>query len=126
MAMARKAAETGVAGLTVWGEASPYLAATELGYLAFARFTWDPSLTWERFVAEELAPRLGGDAAASRFLALTEANDHDLSLDADALGQIQEEALEASRGVDPDAGRRWLTLADRIARRRFNQSTLPR
>lgn len=125
MAMARKAAETGVAGLTVWGEASPYLAATEFGYLAFARFSWDPSLTWERFVAEELAPRLGGDAAADHFLALTEANDRAPSLDADALGRMQVEALDASRGVEPDAGRRWLTLADRIARRRFNRSTLP-
>jgi hypothetical protein len=125
MAMARKAAQTGVQGLTVWGEASPYLAATELGYLAFARFSWDPELTWEQFVADELAPRLGGANAAERFLALTEDLDHAPDLDGQALGRMQQEALDATRTTDPESGRRWLTLADRVSRRRFNQSTHP-
>ena len=70
-------------------------------------------------------PRLGGANAAERFLELTEALDHDLALDDDALLRMQAEALDAARGTDPGAGRRWLTLADRITRRRFNQATAP-
>jgi hypothetical protein len=125
MAMAKKAAETGFQGLTVWGEMSPYMAAPELSYLAFARFAWDPTLTWEQFLDDEVAPRLGGANAAERFLALTEAVDHDPTLDIDALGRMQEEALDAARVTNPEAGRRWLTLTDHIARRRFNQATMP-
>ena len=60
---AKKAAEVGFKGLTVWGEPSPYHVSTELSYLAFARFTWDPTLTWEQFMREEVAPRLGGSDA---------------------------------------------------------------
>ena len=37
----------------MWGEPSPYHATVELSYLAFARFSWEPTLTWERFVAED-------------------------------------------------------------------------
>ena len=44
--LAWKAAECGLEGLAVPGEASAFHAATELSYLAFARFTYDPSLTW--------------------------------------------------------------------------------
>jgi NAD(P)-dependent dehydrogenase (short-subunit alcohol dehydrogenase family) len=80
-ALARKAAEVGFRGLTVWGEPSPYETSSELSYLAFARFTWDPSLTWERFVAEEVQPRLGGAEAAERFLAITETLDGSATID---------------------------------------------
>ena len=55
-------------GLTVWGEPSPYHATVELSYLAFARFSWDPTLTWERFLAEDAAPLLGGVEAADEFV----------------------------------------------------------
>ena len=53
-------ATRGMHGLTVWGEPSPYHATVELSYLAFARFSWDPTLTWERFLAA------GRGAAAGR------------------------------------------------------------
>ena len=58
--MARLCAERGMHGLTVWGEPSPYHATVELSYLAFARFTWEPTLTWDRFLAR------GRGAAAGR------------------------------------------------------------
>jgi len=59
---AKKAAELGMDGLTVWGEPSDYFGTVELSYLAFARFTWDPALTWEQFIVGDLAPLLGGEA----------------------------------------------------------------
>ncbi|MCL4186638.1 MAG: hypothetical protein KJZ85_03440 [Rhodobacteraceae bacterium] len=117
-AMARLCAATGLAGLTVWGEPSPYSASVELSYLAFARFTWDPSLSWERFMAEEAAPRLGGVEAAARFVVIAGEIDANAALPLDRLALLGAEAggMAAEGG---EAGRRWLTLADTIARRRY-------
>lgn len=117
-AMAQLCAATGLEGLTVWGEPSPYFATVELSYLAFARFAWEPSLSWERFMDEEAAPRLGGAEAAARFLAIAGEIDANAALPADRLAALAAEAggMAAEGG---EAGRRWLTLADTIARRRY-------
>jgi hypothetical protein len=102
-------------GLTVWGEPSPYHATVELSYIAFARFSWDPTLTWERFLAEDAAPLLGGVEAAEEFVRVAE--------DLDAHQVLPLERLHALRGVamehhaGDDAGRRWLSLEDQITRR---------
>ena len=110
--------------MTVWGEMSPYSLGHELSYLAFARFAWDPALTWEQFITDDGAPRLGGANAAELFLALTEAVDHP-----PRWTPLRCVACEMKRWTPPrhdsEAGRRWLTLADRIARRGFNQATQP-
>jgi hypothetical protein len=117
--MAHKAAEVGVQGLTVWGEVSPFHTATELSYLAFARFTYDPSLTWERFLKDDVAPRLGGEAAAARYLEFVDDLDHNPTITATILSKMQAEALEAARHPDDEVARRWLWLAERAAQRRF-------
>ena len=122
-AMARKAAETGMRGLTVWGEASAYHAATELSYLAFARFCWEPTLTWERFLAEDVAPLLGGQAAAERFLAHVETLDANPILPDARLRTMLADALDGARAGDAAVARRWVWLADRATRRRYNQRT---
>jgi hypothetical protein len=121
--MAWKAKEVGFNGLTIWGEASPFHTNVELSYLAFARFTWDPSLTWERFIKEDVAPLLGGEAAANRYLEITTRIDQNLVLDSAELNRLQAEALDGVRLPDDGASRRWLWLADRIARRRYNAAT---
>lgn len=121
--MAWKANEVGFNGLTVWGEPSPYHTNVELSYLAFARFTWDPTLTWERFIAEDVAPLLGGEAAAIRYLDITTMIDRHPVLPAEELTRMQAEALDGARHADDGVGRRWLWLADRIARRRYNDAT---
>jgi hypothetical protein len=121
--MSWKAREVGFDGLTVWGEASPYASNVELSYLAFARFTWDPTLTWERFLSEDIAPLLGGLDAANRFLAVTAEIDRNLVLDGARLRALQAEAMDGTRHRDDEVARRWLWLADRIARRRFNDAT---
>jgi hypothetical protein len=120
--MAWKAAACSVQGLTVWGEVSPYHTATELSYLAFARFGYDPSLTWERFLAEEVAPRLGGDVAAARFLDHVTTLDRNPTLDPSVLARMRAEALDAARHPDDEVARRWLWLADRAARKRFTSA----
>ena len=116
--LAAEGARLGMQGLTVWGEASDYLATVELSYLAFARFTWNPTLQWDDFVSAELAPRLGGAPLAARFVALAEELDAHQVLPAGRLAALQAEALAALRGLEGEPARRWLTLAEQCARRR--------
>ncbi len=118
--MAWKANEVGFNGLTIWGEASGYHTNAELSYLAFARFTWDPTLTWDRFVSEDVAPLLGGVNAAIRYLEIANEFDQGHQLDSGRLRTFQLEALDAARDPDDNIARRWLWLAEHIARRRHN------
>ena len=112
---ARLCARTGMHGLTVWGEPSPYHATVELSYLAFARFGWDPTLTWERFLVEDAAPLLGGEDAAREFVAVAEEIDANQFLALARLHELRAKAM-AHRAYD-ETGRRWLSLEDQIARR---------
>ena len=117
--LAEIGAKVGMEGLTVWGEPSAYHASVELSYLAFARFTWEPTLTWERFVAEELAPRLGGRDAADRFIAIAEEIDANQTLPPARLASLRAEALSRAADGAGDIGRRWLTLGEQLARREY-------
>jgi len=102
-------------GLTVWGEPSPYTATVEISYLAFARFTWEPTLTWERFLARDVAPLLGGRDAAGEFVAIAEELDAHQRLPLERLRALRDGA--AAHRAGDEAGRRWLSLEDAIARR---------
>ncbi len=113
--MAQVCADRGMTGLTVWGEPSPYTATVEISYLAFARFTWDPSLTWDRFLARDVGPLLGGTDAAHAFVAIAEELDAHQRLPVERLAALRD-AAAAHRAPD-EAGRRWLSLEDAIARR---------
>jgi hypothetical protein len=117
--MATIGARDGMEGLTVWGEPSAWHATVELSYIAFARFTWDPTLTWERFMAEEMAPRLGGQEAAERFVAVAEEIDGNQHLPVERLAALRSEAMGFVGDAAGDTGRRWFTLADQIARREY-------
>lgn len=118
-AMAQFCARMGMQGLTVWGEPSPFHATVELSYLAFARFSYDTGLTWERFVDEDVAPLLGGRAVAARFIALAEELDGNRSLPAERLARLRREARDHGGTGTGEAARRWMTLEDQIARRQF-------
>lgn len=115
--MSRLCAERGMHGLTIWGEPSPYHATVELSYLAFARFSWEPALTWDRFIAHDAAPLLGGVEAADEFVRIAEEIDAHQTLKRERLQSLRDAAM-AHRAGD-EAGRRWLSLEDQIARRLF-------
>ncbi len=117
--MAEVAARVGMEGLTVWGEPSPYHATVEFSYLAFARFTFEPALTWERFLDEEVSPRLGGRTAAERFVAIAEEIDLNQRLPAARLAALRAEAMAHVGDAGSDAARRWLSLGEQIARRAY-------
>ena len=116
--LSTRSAELNMDGLTVWGEASDYFATVELSYLAFARFGWEPTLTWETFAADELAPRLGGGDLADRFIAIAEEVDANRVLPVPRLVELQGEALRVMAALEGEPARRWLTLGEQIARRR--------
>lgn len=117
--MSQKAASVGMQGLTIWGEPSPYHASAEFSYLAFGRFGYDASLTWEQFVEHDIAPRVGGTAEAERFIALMGELDNNQHLDVRDLDRVRGEALEGARSTSGDQLRRWLWLADRANQRRY-------
>ena len=116
--MASRGDALGMDGLTVWGEPSDYYATVELSYLAFARFSWNPKLSWSDFVRDEMAPRLGGQAEAERFIAIAEEVDANQQLPVARLAQLQSDALAAIATLADEPARRWLTLAEQIGRRR--------
>jgi hypothetical protein len=117
--MAQFAKAVAMDGLTVWGEPSPYHATVELSYLAFARFGWNPALTWERFMEEEVAPRLGGPEAADRFIAIADEIDANQRLPVSRLSALRAEAARHAAELTAEPARRWLTLTDQITRREF-------
>ncbi len=116
-ALSKKADEVGMQGVTVWGEPSPFHASAEFSYMAFGRFGYDPSLTWEEFVSQDIGARVGGAAAAESFVALMQELDSSPELDGARLRAIRDEALDGAQSQAGDAVRRWLWLADRANQR---------
>ncbi len=115
--MAQLSANTGMQGLTIWGEPSPYHATVELSYRAFAEFSWSPKTNWEEFVAGTAADLLGGREAAESFIAIAEELNAHQIMDPERLKTLRRQA--AGHRADNAAGRRWLSLEDQITRRIF-------
>jgi hypothetical protein len=118
-AQAKKAKETAIDGLTIWGEPSPFHTSVELSYLAYARFAWDPELTWDQFLTEEAAPRLGGVDAAVTFIDLMTELDEHPSIDAARLRAMRAATIDGLTHADDGIARRWTWLANRIDQRRY-------
>ena len=117
--MAQKSIATGMEGLTVWGEPSPYSATVEISYLAFARFSYDGDLSWDEFVETDLAPMFGGLAAVATFIAIAEEVDANQELAVTRLLELATIARDFVSKADGDVLRRWLSLVDQISRRQF-------
>lgn len=115
--MARVCDRTGMDELTIWGEPSPYHATVELSYLAFARFGWSPELAWDDFLVQDAAPRLGGTDAAVAFVTIAEELDAHQVMDPERLSTLARQA--AAHRAGGEVGRRWLSLEEQIARRRY-------
>ena len=117
--MAAIGAREGMQGLTVWGEPSPYFATVEASYLAFSRFTWNPKLTFEDFVANDLAPLFGGRELAERFVAVAEEIDANQRMPAERLEGLASETRRLAADSTGAAARRWTSLSDQISRRAY-------
>ena len=94
---------------TSFGEVSAFSTVNEINYLAFARFGYCAELTWERFVAEDLAPLLGGVPEAEHYLALLR-----VPSERSALQRALGEAREIGTAQSGEAYRRWVWLQNRL------------
>jgi len=101
--------QTGMQGVTIFGEVSAFSVANEINYLAFARFGYSAGLTWERFIAEDLAPLLGGVTEAEHYLTLLR-----VPSEQSALQQAIGEAREIGTAQSGEAYRRWVWLQNRL------------
>lgn len=100
---------TGMQGGTIFAEVSAFNTVNEINYLAFARFGYQADLTWERFVADDLGPLLGGPEPAERYLALLV-----VPGEAGALARAADQAREIARTQVGEAYRRWVWLQNRL------------
>jgi hypothetical protein len=110
--MMRLVHTAGMQGATIFGEVSALSTINEINYLAFARFGYDADLTWERFVAEDLGPLLGGAEEAARYLGLlaTLNGEHGLM-------SAAAEAREIAARQVGEVYRRWIWLQNRLYQR---------
>ncbi|GAB3157447.1 hypothetical protein GCM10027290_58400 [Micromonospora sonneratiae] len=113
--MAGRSGAAGMRGLTIFAEPSAYHPTNEINYLAYARFTWNPTLSWASFWRDEVAPRFGGDAEAEAFRTGALVLD-DPSATASALARVRGEALDQVAATSGEVQRRWLWLAERASR----------
>jgi hypothetical protein len=100
---------TGMQGATIFSEVSAFSVVNEINYLAFARFGYEAGLTWEKFVAGDLGPLLGGAEAAARYLELLV-----VPADTAALIRAAAEAREIATAQIGEAYRRWVWLQNRL------------
>jgi hypothetical protein len=117
--MSKAAYDSGMQGLTVWGEPSPFHTGAELSYLAFARFGYDPGLSWDAFVRRDIAPLLGGQDMSHAYLEIMGEMDKHQALPVDRLDALLSQAREATRQLNGDAYRRWQYLANRLLQRKY-------
>lgn len=110
--LARLCTQTGIDGMNIFGEVSPFETANEINYLAFAAFSTDIELTWDAFVADVLGPLLGGPDLAREYVRILDdvTKGRDLSAGAGR-------AMRLADGVAHEgAHRRWVWLMDRVYR----------
>jgi hypothetical protein len=100
---------TGMQGATIFSEVSAFSVVNEINYLAFARFGYEAGLTWEKFVAGDLGPLLGGAEAAARYLELLV-----VPADTAALIRAAAEAREIATAQIGEVYRRWVWLQNRL------------
>ncbi len=107
--LAQKAAEVGMEGVTVFGEVSSLKTVHEINYLSVASFADNPELTWDKFILKDLAPLLGGEDLAVKYIELLEkdkVSHNDLEF-----------AKSTLRKAEEPYYRRWLWLVDFLYQR---------
>ena len=107
--MMQLASQVGLRGATIFGEVSDLSVSNELNYLAFARFGYDASLTWNEFIKKDLSPILGGEENALQFLLFLQTPQEEKSLE-----KALAEAHERMRALSGDQYRRWVWLENRL------------
>ena len=118
----RLSAGSGICGVSLFGEISPYRANSEFNYLALQYFSDRPDAPLSAFGRDVMAPLLGGDAFAEKWIAYAPLQDDPKRVPA-ALADIAK-FLPSVR--DREAVRRWQWLANHLAAFRWNSEHFPK
>lgn len=111
--MMKLAFKTGLKGATIFGEVSALSVVNEINYLSFARFGYQPTLTWEEFIEKDLGPLFGGKLATEIYLRLLT-----VPSQKDILNKAIGEARELSRSMSGEQYRRWVWLQNRLMQKK--------
>ena len=98
---------SGLQGVSLFGESSPFHPNTEFNYLAMSYFSDHPLASLEEFSDTVMAPRLGGKALAEKYIGFAPAFE-----DTARVPEIQKEIIQILGSLkDYDQIRRWQYLA---------------
>ncbi len=97
---------SGLQGVSMFGEGSPFHANVEFNYLAFEYFAEHPLAALDDFAADVMAPRLGGVEAARQYI------EFEATVDAPEFipGALAGIVRRLPQLKQPEAERRWLWL----------------
>lgn len=109
------AAARGARKLVLRVSPSPHRANSEFNYRAFAYFADSPARTTADFVRDVMAPRLGGVAAAERYVAWAGLVSEPQRIPA----AVREIGRLVGTMTDPEALGRWYSLAEYLGAARF-------
>lgn len=119
-AQAQLARTTGLGGVCMFGEASDFDPLNELNYIAFARFGFDATMTWERFVDEVETPLLGDHAADYISMARAAGVGTGAPTTAD-IAALVDRAFEIHASTRGHVRRRWTWLTHRLGELHYLQ-----
>ena len=112
---------SGICGVSLFGEISPYHANAEFNYLALQYFADHPEGTQAQFVRDVMSPLLGGDELAAKYAAYAPLQYAPKGIPA-ALKDIAK--IVGSVG-DHEALRRWMWLANNLSGYAWNAAHFP-
>ncbi len=113
---------SGICGVSMFGEMSPYRANSEFNYLALQYFSDHPDAPLSDFARDVMSPRLGGDELAAKWCLYAPWQDEPKRIP-EAVGDIAR-FLPGVR--DRHARRRWMWLANHLSAYRWNVDHFPK
>ncbi len=108
-------ADAGLAGVSAFGEHSPFNTNTEFNYLALEYFANRPDASTEQFTDEIMAPLLGGDELGRRYYEFAS-----LPADSPLIQDTVRQIGSLVPNLDYSAARRWTWLANYLAMCQWN------
>ena len=112
---------SGICGVSLFGEISPYRANAEFNYLALQYFADHPENSEAQFVRDVMSPLLGGDEFAAKYAAYAPLQYAPKGIPA-AFVDIAK--IVGSVG-DREALRRWMWLANHLSGYAWNEAHFP-
>jgi hypothetical protein len=119
--VAAQAEASGLQGVGIYGEVSGARPITELNYLVFSEFTFNPGLTEEEFVKTRLVPYYGGEGPARQLLQIARLigikKDGHVPDHLDEALRLAMEARDGTTGIARQRWERWVAALESLGKR---------